>query len=47
MDTPVRRLSRCACHPEAAESRAKRATPNEEPALSEAEGTHATPGHHP
>jgi len=30
------------CHPEEAESRAKRAIPDEEPALSEAEGTYAT-----
>ena len=29
------------CHPEEAESPAKRATPNEEPAMSEAEGTYA------
>ncbi|MGC2792967.1 MAG: hypothetical protein WA899_13145, partial [Candidatus Sulfotelmatobacter sp.] len=29
------------CHPEEAESHAKRATPDEEPALSEAEGTYA------
>jgi hypothetical protein len=30
------------CHPEEAESHAKRATPDEEPALSEAEGTDAS-----
>jgi len=39
-DVDVDFISILACHPEEAESPAQRATPDEEPALSEAEGTY-------